>query len=92
MSKNRKTPEWYDAKFLSALRSQIVLGSLFTSDYANTLGVDENECCAFFDGYMSFLDEDDEKDCTENLVRWAMCFEETPFPSMGRGANRNSSL
>ncbi len=39
------------------LRGQIVLNSLYVSDYRNSLGVDSNEACSFFDGYVDYLQE-----------------------------------
>lgn len=39
------------------LRDQITLGSLFISDYRNTLGVDPREACDFFDGFVEFINE-----------------------------------
>lgn len=44
------------------LRRQIVLNSLFYSDYQNNMGVDEHEACDFFDGFMSFIEEMAEED------------------------------
>ena len=42
---------------LKKLRSQITLGSLYVSDYHNSLRIDEHKVCNFFDGYLSYLDE-----------------------------------
>ena len=39
------------------LRKQIVLNSLFISDYRNSLGVNAREACDFFDGFMEFIGE-----------------------------------
>ena len=39
------------------LRSEIVLNSLFISDYQNSIGLDPREVCIFFDGYVDFLAE-----------------------------------
>lgn len=44
------------------LRDQIVLNSLFASDYRNALGVDPIEACDFFDGFVDFLQELAEED------------------------------
>lgn len=40
---------------LVALRNQIKLNSCFLNDYNNDLGVDPQECCTFFDGYVEDL-------------------------------------
>ena len=42
---------------LVALRNQIKLNSCFLNDYNNDLGVDPQECCTFFDGYVEYLYE-----------------------------------
>ena len=42
-------------KFLSNLREDIVLGSLYISDYRNRYGLDPNGVCGFFDGYLDYL-------------------------------------
>lgn len=36
------------------LRQQIVLNSLFVSDYRNNMGVDPRAACDFFDGFMCY--------------------------------------
>ena len=40
---------------LSKLRSEIVLNSLFVSDYENSFGFSPSSLCDFFDGYMEYL-------------------------------------
>lgn len=37
------------------LRKQIVMGSLFYSDYENNLDIDTHQVCDFFDGFMEEL-------------------------------------
>ena len=37
------------------LRSEIVLNSLFVSDFRNSFGFDANSMCDFFDGYYDYL-------------------------------------
>lgn len=73
---------------LKQLRSEVVLGSLFTADYSNTLNIDIREVQDFFDGYVEYLWEiaeenggDDvyEYDTQENLESWYNCFEEDPL-------------
>lgn len=45
-------------KFLWELRNEIILNSLFISDYRNTFGIDPHVVCDFFDSYLSYLDEE----------------------------------
>lgn len=40
---------------LWALRKEIVLNSLFVSDYRNSFGISPKSACDFFDGYCHFL-------------------------------------
>ena len=42
---------------VNKLRKQIVMGSLFLSDYANTFGINSKEVCDFADGYLEVEDE-----------------------------------
>ena len=42
---------------LKQLRNEIVLNSVFLKDYKNSLGINENKVCSFFDGYMEYLCE-----------------------------------
>jgi hypothetical protein len=42
---------------LQSLRNEIVLNSLFVSDYNNSFGISANSVCDFFDSYMEFLSE-----------------------------------
>lgn len=96
MSKNLRTKDrftedgWFKEEFLWELRQQIVLNSIYVSDYCNTLGIDEHKVCDFFDGYVSFLTElevekygkeldntsdfFDEFDTEDNLKSWYGCF------------------
>lgn len=39
------------------LRRQIVLGSLYYSDYINTFNIDRHLVCDFFDGFLSYVSE-----------------------------------
>ena len=39
------------------LRKEIVLNSLYISDYKNTLGLDPHEVCDFFDGFVEYMAE-----------------------------------
>ena len=47
-----------NSETLWALRKQIILNSLFISDYRNTFGIDPHVVCDFFDSYLSYLDEE----------------------------------
>ena len=73
---------------LKQLRSEIVLGSLYTSDYKNSLNIDIREVQDFFDGYVEYLWEIAEEngssdiyeyDTQENLESWYNCFDEEPL-------------
>ena len=73
---------------LKQLRSEIVLGSLYTSDYKNSLNIDIREVQDFFDGYVEYLweiaeengsSDIDEYDTQENLESWYNCFDEEPL-------------
>lgn len=44
-------------KDLQILRNEIVLNSLFISDYENSFGLDPWEVNAFFDGYLDYLED-----------------------------------
>lgn len=54
---------------LAILRSEIVLNSLFFGDYKNSLGIDEEECSNFFDGYVGWLMEDYDGKFWDNELR-----------------------
>ena len=40
---------------LEKLRKEVVLGSLYYSDYANSFEIDTHVLCDFFDGYLEEL-------------------------------------
>lgn len=40
---------------LKQLRKEIVLNSLYISDYENSFDIDANDVCMFFDGYVEEL-------------------------------------
>ena len=44
-------------KDLQVLRNEILLNSLFISDYENSFGLDPREVNAFFDGYLDYLED-----------------------------------
>ena len=64
---------------LWTLRGEIVLNSLFISDYRNSFGLSPKSVCDFFDGYCSFLwdlaeeagaGDWDDQDSPEHLWEW----------------------
>ena len=78
---------------LCDLRNEIVLNSLYTSDYENTHHILPRDVQDFFDGYVEYLDELAEEDGEElditdlyakydnpdNLENWYNCFEDNPL-------------
>ena len=82
-----------DIKQLKKLRSEIVLNSLYTNDYENTLNICPIDVQMFFDSYIDYLmelQEDDEDygvetdisyyDTDNNLEDWLNCYEDDPLP------------
>ena len=77
------------------LRKEIVLNSLFTSDYENTHHILPRDAQNFFDGYVEYLyelaEENGEEpdihdlcikyDNADNLEGWYYCFDEDPLPT-----------
>lgn len=75
------------------LRKEIVLNSLYISDYENSFNIDPQTVCSFFDGYMEYLQELEREDgesldidefferydTTENLLEWYASFEIDPL-------------
>ena len=75
------------------LRKEIILDSVYISDYRNSFGFDENLVASFFEGYSSFLWEKvteehghnsdermiEEYDNKDNLWSWYLCYDENPF-------------
>lgn len=69
---------------LWALRKEIVLNSLFVSDYTNSFGISPKSACDLFDGYVSFLEELAEEtgtawtaqDSPEHLRQWLLCYDD----------------
>lgn len=47
-------------KEVEKLQTQIVMGSLYVSDYENTFGVNPNEVCNYVEGYLETKDEPEE--------------------------------
>lgn len=73
------------------LRQEIVLNSIYVSDYENSFGYHKEDMCLFFDSYLSYLcelmeemgiaSEDhlkclDEFDNPDNLQNWYDCYED----------------
>lgn len=73
------------------LREEVCLNSLYPADYCNSFGIDAHSCSAFFDGFVSFIeemmeedgisderffDELDKYDNADNLESWYNCFED----------------
>jgi hypothetical protein len=44
-------------KALKSLRKEIVLNSLYYSDYENSMGIDKHNVCNFFESYVEYLGE-----------------------------------
>ena len=53
---------WLTQEQLWRLRRQIVLGSLYYSDYENSFGIDRYLVCDFFDSFLSFVSEQMQED------------------------------
>ena len=82
---------------LWALRTEITLGSLYTSDYENSFQILPRTVQDFFDGYIEYLwelaEENNKKadidfedlveiyDNADNLESWYYCFDEDPLPT-----------
>lgn len=76
---------------LKILRSEIILNSVFLSDYKNSFGFSQKSMGTFFDGYVSYLevtaDDDgyewstfkdlfDKYDTEDNLLEWYNCYDD----------------
>lgn len=76
---------------LWAIRSKVVVNSVYLADYENQYGISEVSLCNFFDGYYNFIwelaEEDhgknlnhnfvfNEYDTEENLYNWYNCHED----------------
>ena len=76
---------------LKILRGEIELNGIWLSDYENSFGFSEKSMGAFFDGYVSYLEElanedgydwsthkqlFDEYDTEDNLLAWYNCFDD----------------
>lgn len=88
---------------LADLRKEIVLNSLYISDYDNSFGFDSNHINSFFDGYVSYLEELAEEDgytewdnilkmfdiydTEENLWDWFNCSDDLSWVKFECGFN-----
>lgn len=61
---------YFKAEYLSQLRDEVTLGSLFIDDYRNRFGIDPNFLFNFFEAYEIWLDEDFLDDSDEALNEW----------------------
>lgn len=61
---------WLSKEQLWKLRRQIVLGSLYYSDYVNTFGIDPHLVCDFFDSFLSFVEEQMQVDIPNYVDRY----------------------
>lgn len=53
---------WLTEKALIELRKDIVLNSIYVSDYKNRFKIEPEEVCSFFNGYIEYLEEIAEED------------------------------
>lgn len=87
----KKRFEDFTIEDLTKLRGDIVLNSIYTSDYNNSFGIKAHCMCAFFDGYLSYIEEIanedgftnwgssefyDKYDTPNNLYSWYYCFDD----------------
>lgn len=88
---------------LAKLRGDIILNSLYLSDYVNSFGFNPNHISTFFDGYVSYLEElakedgytewdnifkmFDIYDTEENLYDWFMCSDDLSWVKFECGFN-----
>ena len=82
--------EDFNKQDLEQLRKEIVLNSLYISDYNNSFNIDPHSVCDFFDGYISYMEElaseinpnityeemFEKCDNTETLFEWYLCYED----------------
>lgn len=76
--------ETMTARELWALRGEVLLGSIYVSDYRNSFGWDAEDISYFMEGYIDYLEEiADERggqwfayDCKENLWSWFNCYDD----------------
>lgn len=84
-----KRLEDFSKEDLKQLRSEVVLNSIWYSDYTNSFGIKEKSVAYFFDGYYEYLCELAEEemgstthedvlklDNLDNLYGWWNCFDD----------------
>ena len=62
-------------KEVEELQEQIVMGSLYVSDYENTFGVNPNEVCSYADGYLEAEDNPEEYGEYDTFYDYIQSFE-----------------
>lgn len=74
---------------IKQLRQDIVVGSIFSADYENSLGIDRNDAYYFSEGYLDYLRELtgsselevlDRADTLNNMWSYYQMFEKDPLP------------
>lgn len=84
---------------LGNLRRDVVLGSVFTSDYTNRFGIEPTAVQDFFDGYLDYIEELQKEagenlpfdvflqkyDTLDNLWAWAVSFGDVTSESASEG-------
>lgn len=82
--------EDFDENDLAKLRKEICLNSIYVADYENSFAIAPESVCAFFDGFVSFMQELAEEnnedisdsdifekyDTIDNLVSWYYCYDD----------------
>lgn len=95
MAYSYKNFKFWNPSKLYNLRKEIILNSLYISDYRNTFNIPREKVCDFFEGYVDFLSDsmpvnvsinDDEYftllrelDNKETLWEYFMLFDICPF-------------
>ena len=69
-----KRLENFKREDLAEFRKQIVLNSLFVSDYQNSLGISSDSACLFFDSFMSFIEDLAEEAVSNSQIRTGKSF------------------
>ena len=64
-----------DREQLKKLRSEICVGSIYTSDYANSFEIDSHEVCSYSESYLSFIEECGYEDTPEEFAEYCMSIE-----------------
>lgn len=88
----KKTFDQMTIEDLKILRGEIELNGIWLSDYENSFGFSEKSMGAFFDGYVSYIEELAEEDgyndwstyeqlfeiydTEDNLLAWYNCFDD----------------